>query len=36
MLRIRAEEQLLLVAFGDTYRNYARTVPVLIPWWHGV
>jgi protein-S-isoprenylcysteine O-methyltransferase Ste14 len=36
MLRIRAEEQLLLDAFGNTYRNYAHTVPALIPWWHGV
>jgi len=32
-LRIRAEEQLLIDAFGDEYREYARTVPALIPDW---
>ena len=30
-LRIRAEEQLLVDAFGDEYREYARKVPALIP-----
>jgi protein-S-isoprenylcysteine O-methyltransferase Ste14 len=33
LLRIRAEEQLLLAAFGDAYRNYIQTVPALIPRW---
>lgn len=33
VLRIRAEEQLLLAEFGDTYRDYVRTVPALIPRW---
>lgn len=33
VIRIRAEEQLLITTFGDDYRNYARTVPALIPWW---
>jgi len=32
-LRIRAEEQLLIDAFGDMYRDYAQTVPALIPGW---
>jgi len=32
-LRIRAEEQLLIDAFGDEYREYARKVPALIPGW---
>lgn len=30
-LRIRTEEQLLINAFGDEYREYARKVPALIP-----
>ena len=30
-LRIRAEEQLLIDAFGDEYREYARKVPALVP-----
>ena len=30
--RIRAEERLLIGTFGDADRDYARTVPALIPW----
>jgi protein-S-isoprenylcysteine O-methyltransferase Ste14 len=31
--RIRSEEELLIAAFGDAYRDYARRVPALIPRW---
>jgi protein-S-isoprenylcysteine O-methyltransferase Ste14 len=30
--RIRAEEHLLVEAFGDAYRAYISTVPALMPW----
>jgi protein-S-isoprenylcysteine O-methyltransferase Ste14 len=33
LLRVRAEERLLLAAFGDAYRDYALVVPALIPRW---
>jgi protein-S-isoprenylcysteine O-methyltransferase Ste14 len=32
-IRIRVEERLLTAEFGDAYRNYAATVPALIPRW---
>jgi protein-S-isoprenylcysteine O-methyltransferase Ste14 len=30
-LRVRAEERLLTAEFGDSYRDYARLVPALVP-----
>jgi protein-S-isoprenylcysteine O-methyltransferase Ste14 len=30
-IRVRAEEKLLIVEFGDGYRAYARATPVFIP-----
>ena len=33
LLRVRAEEKLLLAAFGDAYRDYCLAVPALFPRW---
>ena len=30
-MRVRAEERLLTAEFGDSYREYARVVPALVP-----
>jgi protein-S-isoprenylcysteine O-methyltransferase Ste14 len=33
LMRMRAEEELRVAAFGDSYRVYARAVPALLPGW---
>ncbi len=34
LLYMHAEEEMMMGAFGDAYREYRRTVPMLIPWLH--
>jgi protein-S-isoprenylcysteine O-methyltransferase Ste14 len=31
LLKIRAEEKLMIEQFGDAYRSYMREVPRLVP-----
>ena len=32
LLYMQAEEEMMMGAFGDAYREYRRAVPMLIPW----